>query len=142
MRNDSATSLLGRADLGHRLSASMPVTSGEELEEARAYEDQLTALLQTHEEGCCTHVVLEEGVRTVNFQVADAAAAITHAQSLQEELDVPVTLDLVFDPTWKSYRVWLAEAAAKCRCCSPLLLSTASGSVRRTTRRRFCSGSR
>jgi hypothetical protein len=108
MRNDSATALLGRADLGHRLSASMPVTSGEELEKARAYEDQLTALLQTHEEGCCTHVVLEEGVRTVNFQVADAAAAITHAQSLQEELDVPVTLDLVFDPTWKSYRVWLA----------------------------------
>lgn len=107
MRNDSATALLGRADLGHRLSAAMPVASGEELEEARAYEDRLTALLQTHEEGCCTHVVLEAGVRTVHFQVADASAAITHAQSLQEQMDLPVTLDLVFDPTWKSYRVWL-----------------------------------
>jgi hypothetical protein len=107
MRNDSATALLGRADLGHRLSAAMPVESGEELEEARLYEDRLTALLQKHEEGCCTHVVLEEGVRTVHFQVADEAAAITHAQSLQEDMDLPVTLDLVFDPTWRSYRIWL-----------------------------------
>lgn len=107
MRNDSAAALLGRADLGHRLSAAMPVESGEELEEARHYEDRLSALLQTHEEGCCTHVVLEEGVRTVHFQVADRAAAITHAQSLQEDMDLPVTLDLVFDPTWKSYRIWL-----------------------------------
>ncbi|MFM9921662.1 hypothetical protein VLK31_01615 [Variovorax sp. H27-G14] len=107
MRNDSATALLGRADLGHRLSAAMPVESGEELEEARVYEDRLTALLQTHEQGCCTHVVLEEGVRTVNFHVADAAAAITHAQSLQDDMALPVTLDLAFDPTWNSYRVWL-----------------------------------
>jgi hypothetical protein len=107
MRNDSATSLVGRADLGHRLSAAMPVESGEELEEARTYEDRLTALLQNHEEGCCTHVVLEEGVRTVNFQVADAAAAITHAQSLQDEMDLPVTLGLVFDPSWQSYREWV-----------------------------------
>lgn len=107
MRNDSANALLGRADLGHRLSAAMPVESGEELDEARTYEDRLTALLQKHEEGCCTHVVLEEGIRTVNFQVSDAAAAITHAQSLQEEMDLPVTLDLSFDPTWKSYRIWL-----------------------------------
>lgn len=107
MRNDSATALVGRADLGHRLSAAMPVESGEELEEARAYEDRLTTLLQKHEEGCCTHVVLEEGVRTVNFQVADAAAAITHAQSLQEEMDLPVTLGLDFDPSWRSYREWV-----------------------------------
>jgi len=107
MRNDSATALVGRADLGHRLSAAMPVESGEELEEARAYEDRLTALLQNHEEGCCTHVVLEEGVRTVNFQVADAAAAITHAQSLQDEMELPVTLGLVFDPSWQSYREWV-----------------------------------
>lgn len=107
MRNDTAAALLGRADLGHRLSASIPVESGEELEEARVYEDRLTALLQTHEEGCCTHVVLEEGVRTVNFHVADAATAIAHAQSLQEEMALPVSLDLVFDPTWKSYRTWL-----------------------------------
>jgi len=107
MRNDSATSLVGRADLGHRLAAAMPVESGEELEEARTYEDRLTALLQNHEEGCCTHVVLEEGVRTINFQVADAAAAITHAQSLQDEMDLPVTLGLVFDPSWQSYREWV-----------------------------------
>lgn len=107
MRNDSAAALVGRADLGHRLSAAMPVESGEELEEARTYEDRLTALLQNHEEGCCTHVVLEEGVRTVNFQVADAAAAITHAQSLQDEMDLPVTLGLVFDPSWQSYREWV-----------------------------------
>ncbi len=107
MRNDTAAALLGRADLGHHLSVAIPVESGEELEQARVYEDRLTALLQTHEAGCCTHVVLEEGVRTVNFQVADAAAAIAHAQSLQEDMDLPVTLDLAFDPTWKSYRVWL-----------------------------------
>jgi hypothetical protein len=107
MRNDAANALVARADLSHRLSAAVPVESGEELEQARAYEDRLTALLQRHEEGCCTHVVLEEGVRTVNFHVADAAAAITHAQALQEEMDLPVTLDLAFDPAWASYREWL-----------------------------------
>jgi len=108
MRNDAATALLGRADLGHRLSAAIPVESGEELDEARVYEDRLTALLQTHGEGCCTHIVLEEGVRTVHFHVADPQAAIAHAQSVQEALELPVTLDLAFDPTWKSYRTWLA----------------------------------
>jgi hypothetical protein len=107
MRNDAAAALVGRADLCHRLSAAVPVESGEELEEARVYEDRLTALLQTREAGCCTHVVLEEGVRTVHFQVADPEAAISHAQSLQDDMDLPVRLDLVFDPTWKSYRIWL-----------------------------------
>ncbi|MNS71322.1 hypothetical protein D3C72_1046880 [compost metagenome] len=108
MRNDAANALLGRADLGHRLSAAIPVESGEELDEARVYEDRLTALLQTHGEGCCTHIVLEAGVRTVHFHVADPQAAIVHAQSVQEALELPVTLDLAFDPTWKSYRTWLA----------------------------------
>ncbi|BEP53459.1 hypothetical protein GmRootV118_07030 [Variovorax sp. V118] len=108
MRNDTANALLGRADLGHRLSAAIPVESGEELDEARVYEDRLTALLQTHGEGCCTHIVLEEGVRTVHFHVADPQAAIVHAQSVQEALELPVALDLAFDPTWKSYRTWLA----------------------------------
>lgn len=107
MRNDAATALVGRADLCHRLSTAVPVESGEELEEARVYEDRLTARLQTHEAGCCTHVVLEEGVRTVHFQVSDPEAAISHAQSLQDDMDLPVTLDLVFDPTWKSYRIWV-----------------------------------
>lgn len=106
-RNDVATALVGRADLCHRLSTATPVESGEELEEARIYEDRLTARLQTHEAGCCTHVVLEEGVRTIHFQVADPEAAISHAQSLQDDMDLPVTLNLVFDPTWKSYRTWL-----------------------------------
>ncbi|PLC06615.1 hypothetical protein CY658_06235 [Variovorax sp. RO1] len=108
MRNDAANALLGRADLGHRLSAAVPVESGEELDEARVYEDRLTALLQTHGEGCCTHIVLEEGVRTVHFHVADPQVAIAHAQSVQDALELPVTLALAFDPTWKSYRTWLA----------------------------------
>ncbi len=107
MRNDSATALVGRADLCHRLSVAVPVESGEELEEARAYEDRLTARLQVHEAGCCTHVVLEEGVRTIHFQVADPDGAITQAQSLQDDMDLAAALELVFDPTWQSYRVWL-----------------------------------
>ena len=107
MRNDSAAALVGRADLCHRLSAAVPVESGEELEEARLFGDQLTALLQTHEDGCCTHVVLEEGVRTINFHVAHPEAAIAHAQSIQENSELPVTLDLAFDPTWNSYRTWV-----------------------------------
>ena len=100
MRNDSAAALVGRADLCHRLSAAVPVESGEELEEARVFGDQLTALLQTHEDGCCTHVVLENGVRTINFHV--------HAQSIQENSERPVTLDMAFDPTWNSYRTWVS----------------------------------
>lgn len=107
MRNDSAAALVGRADLCHRLSAAVPVESGEELEEARLFGDQLTALLQTHEDGCCTHVVLEEGVRTINFHVAQPEAAIAHAQSIQENSELPVRLDLAFDPTWNSYRTWV-----------------------------------
>ena len=107
MRNDSATALVGRADLCHRLSVAVPVESGEELEEARGYEDRLTARLQVHEAGCCTHVVLEEGVRTIHFQVTDPDSAITQAQSLQDDMDLAATMELVFDPTWQSYRVWL-----------------------------------
>jgi len=107
MRNDVATALVGRADLCHRLSVAVPVESGEELDEARAYEDRLTARLQVHESGCCTHVVLEEGVRTVHFQVADPDAAISQAQSVQDDMDLSATMELVFDPTWQAYRVWL-----------------------------------
>jgi hypothetical protein len=51
--------------------------------------------------------VLEEGVRTVHFQVADPETAISHAQSLQDDMDLPATLDLAFDPAWKSYRIWV-----------------------------------
>jgi hypothetical protein len=107
MRNDAANALVARADLSHHFSAAVPVESGEELELARSYEDRLTALLQRHEEGCCTHVVLEQGVRTVNYQVADPAVALAHAQSLEADAGLPVTLDVAFDPTWKAYRIWL-----------------------------------
>ena len=107
MRNDAANALVARADLSHRLSAAVPVESGEALEQARSYEDRLTALLQKHEEGCCTHVVLEQGVRTVSYQVADPAIALAHARSLEADAGLPVTLDVAFEPDWKAYRVWL-----------------------------------
>ena len=49
----------------------------------------------------------EDGVRTINFHVAHPEAAIVHAQSIQENSELPVTLDLAFDPTWNSYRTWV-----------------------------------
>ena len=107
MRNDAANALVARADLSHRLSAAVPVESGEALAQARSYEDRLTALLQKHEEGCCTHVVLEQGIRTVSYQVANPAAALAHARSLEAGAGLPVTLDVAFEPDWKAYRVWL-----------------------------------
>ncbi|CKV26763.1 Uncharacterised protein [Mycobacterium tuberculosis] len=46
-------------------------------------------------------------MRTINFHVAQPEAAIAHAQSIQENSELPVRLDLAFDPTWNSYRTWV-----------------------------------
>ena len=108
-RNDAANALVARADLSHRFSAAVPVESNKELEQAQSYEERLTMLLQKHEEGCCTHVMLEQGVRTVSYQVADPVAAMAHARSLEADAGLPVTLDVVFDPAWDAYRQWLDE---------------------------------
>ncbi|QGW81455.1 hypothetical protein [Variovorax paradoxus] len=106
-RNDAANALVARADLSHRISAAVLVESSEQLEHAQNYEDRLTTLLQRHEEGCCTHVMLEQRVRTVFYQVANPSTALAHAHSLEADAGLPVTVDVVFDPAWDAYRQWL-----------------------------------
>lgn len=108
-RNDAANALVARADLSHRFCAAVPVDSSEQLEQAQSHEERLTMLLQKHEEGCCTHVVLEQGIRTVSYQVADPFAALAHARSLEAGTGLSVTLDVMFDPAWDAYREWLDE---------------------------------
>ena len=106
-RNDSANSLVGRADLGHCLSVSVAVPSKQDLERARAFEDQLSASLHRPEQGCRSIVLLEAEVRTVTFYVSDAPQALARAKAIAQDMDFEADFELEFDPAWDNYGRWL-----------------------------------
>lgn len=106
-RNDSANTLVGRADLCHCISITLPVQAQADLDAARELEDRLVEALQRPEEGCQSLVVFGAGRRTVSFYVADAQHAMARAQAIAGALKLDPHFELDFDPAWNDYCRWL-----------------------------------
>lgn len=108
LRNDSANALVGRADLCTTLTISLGVTSNEELDVVRDFEERLSAEMLRTQLGICTHVVLANNVRTMVWSVGDASLA---RQAAHEALvTVPwssQSMTTAFDPAWGSYLGWV-----------------------------------
>ena len=107
LRNDSANALVGRADLCTTLTVSLAVTSNEELDVVRDFEERLSAEMLRSQSGICTHVVLADNVRTMVWSVGDAELARQAARSALAAVPwAPESLATAFDPAWDDYLGW------------------------------------
>ena len=107
LRNDSANALVGRADLCTTLTVALAVTSNDELDVVRDFEEQLSAEMERSQLGICTHVVLADNVRTMVWSVGDAGLARDAAQKALAAVPwAPESVSTAFDPGWDDYLTW------------------------------------
>ncbi|MFZ6655488.1 hypothetical protein [Undibacterium sp. TJN19] len=106
-RNESAQSLVGRADMVWYLQVQTEVNNSTELEQAREFEDQLSTLIERMQEGICTQISLQGNVRTMEWQVSDIEKALGQAQKLASSF-APAEFDISseFDAQWHHYLRW------------------------------------
>lgn len=107
LRNDSANSLVGRADLTWRVTVAVPVPTREALDAVREYEERLSGLLEPAQAGICSHVVLRSYVRHMTWYVGDADEATRHAEQLLAQMQLQAeVLQRAHDPSWQDYLQW------------------------------------
>ncbi len=111
--NRSANAVAGRADLGWRIEARLPITGKQDVEAAQAFEEAWLAAACLHQQGLCSHVVLRSGWRGVHCYVSDVAAAMQAAHAAARALPAPEALQLqaVHEPDWSDYLSWYVECA-------------------------------
>lgn len=110
--NRSANTLVGRADLGWRVDASLPVDTASALAAARAFEKAWTASLAVHQQGICSHVVQRDGWRHLCCYVADSPAAVQAALTVAQRCLADaqaLELAVTHEPGWDDYLVWLGR---------------------------------
>lgn len=106
-RNQSANSLLGRADMAWIVSISAQLNDAHHLQAAYDLEDEFVAYAAQHQQGLTTIVVmnLSQGVRTVYAATCTPETLLPQALSLCERFK-PLNPEVVceYDPTWIHYR--------------------------------------
>jgi hypothetical protein len=108
LRNESANSLVCRADMGERLDVSVTLYDSETLDMSRDFEDRLDLLLSHFQEGLCCQTVLHRGVRRMSWYVNDKDSALMKAQRLAQEFpDLELQFASEFDPAWSHYLRWV-----------------------------------
>lgn len=107
LRNESANSLVCRADMSERLDVCANLYDTETLEMSREFEDRLDALLKPYQEGFCCQTTLHQGVRCMSWYVSDKDNALIKAQALAQEFsDLELQFETEFDPGWSHYLRW------------------------------------
>ncbi|MFZ6758618.1 hypothetical protein ACO0K9_15550 [Undibacterium sp. Ji50W] len=108
-RNESAMTLVGRADMLWRLQVEVALDNKDDLEIAREFEDQLETLLTQTQEGISSQITLHGNVRSMNWHVSDVGIAVAKAHTLARTF-APLQFDISseFDPQWQDYLRWVA----------------------------------
>ncbi|MDO5686068.1 MAG: DUF695 domain-containing protein [Neisseria sp.] len=107
-RNESATRLLGRADMAWCVTAECEIPDKETLEQALEWEDAWCAHIEPLQIGIAALSVLNSsrGVRNVHMYGHDVAAMVKAAQqTLANFPDLNVDISAEYDPTWAWYRI-------------------------------------
>lgn len=108
LRNESANSLVCRADLSERLDVSASLYDSESLEMSRSFEERLDSLLEPYQEGLCCQTTLHQGIRRMSWYVSDKDTALLKAQTLAKEFpDLELEFKTQFDPGWQDYLRWV-----------------------------------
>ncbi|MFZ6746164.1 hypothetical protein ACO0LC_23295 [Undibacterium sp. JH2W] len=108
-RNESAMSLVGRADMLWRVQVDVVLDHKDDLEAAREFEDQLETLLAQTQEGITSQITLHGNVRSMNWHVSDVETALAKAHKLAQNF-APMEFEISseFDPQWQDYLRWVS----------------------------------
>lgn len=108
-RNESAMSLVGRADMLWRVQVDVVLDHKDDLEAVREFEDQLETLLAQTQEGITSQITLHGNVRSMNWHVSDVETALAKAHKLAQNF-APLEFDISseFDPQWQDYLRWVS----------------------------------
>lgn len=107
-RNQSANSLLGRADMAWCISVHCQITDDEDIEAAYDLEDAFTAYAQQNQQGIQTlaQMNLSQGRRTVFAMTSMPEILLQQALDLCEKFShLHSSAECRYDPNWSHYRL-------------------------------------
>ena len=106
MRNESAASLLGRADMGWVLYVEAQLSSKADLDAAYALQDSIEAEASLNQQGIFALSIMNmtEGTRCMCYSTSNPAGLVEKAFALCEQCPLPTTLSCQYDPNWSYYR--------------------------------------
>jgi hypothetical protein len=110
--NRSANALVGRADMGWRVDASVAVGTASTQAAARAFEKAWVDTLAVQQQGIASHVVQRDGWRHVCCYVTDSPLAVQAALTVAQRCLIeaqPLELTVTHEPGWDDYLVWLGR---------------------------------
>lgn len=106
-RNQSANSLLGRADMGWVVSLACQIGSQEDLDDAYDLQDAFDMYATQQQQGINTLSMMNmtQGQRTVFAATSQAETLLEHAQKLcAQYAHLNPQVDCHYDPSWSHYR--------------------------------------
>ena len=106
MRNESAASLLGRADMGWVLYVEAQLSSKADLDAAYALQDSVEAEASLNQQGIFALSIMNmtEGTRCMCYSTSNPAGLVEKAFALCEQCPLPTTISCQYDPNWSYYR--------------------------------------
>lgn len=106
-RNQSANSLLGRADMAWVVSIACQIESQDDIQAAYDLQDEFEAYAQQNQQGIGTLSLmnLSQGERIVFAATSEPEMLLAQAQKLCEQFaDLNAQADCEYDPNWAHYR--------------------------------------
>ena len=106
MRNESAASLLGRADMGWVVYVEAQLGSKADLDAAYALQDSVEAEASLNQQGIFALSIMNmtEGTRCMCYRTSNPAGLVEKAFALCEQCPLPTTISCQYDPNWSYYR--------------------------------------
>ena len=106
MRNESAASLLGRADMGWVVYVEAQLGSKADLDAAYALQDSVEAEASLNQQGIFALSIMNmtDGTRCMCYSTSNPAGLVEKAFALCEQCLLPTTLSCQYDPNWSYYR--------------------------------------
>lgn len=106
IRNQSAASLIGRADMGWVVCVAAQLSGKDDLDAVYDLQDKIEAEAHVNQQGIATLSVMNmtEGVREMFFSTSDPAGLLEKAAALCSQCALPTDISCEYDPNWAYYR--------------------------------------
>ena len=106
MRNESAASLLGRADMGWVVYVEAQLGSKADLDAVYALQDSVEAEASLNQQGIFALSIMNmtDGTRCMCYSTSNPAGLVEKAFALCEQCSLPTTISCQYDPNWSYYR--------------------------------------
>lgn len=106
MRNESATSLLGRADMCWVVCVEAQLGSKADLDAVYALQDSVEAEASLNQQGIFALSIMNmsNGTRSMYYSTSNPAGLVEKAAALCEQCPLPAEVSCEYDPNWSYYR--------------------------------------